>query len=62
MKLHELVSDPMVFEVPYNVVTWNGTDKQFLFSNFVTDTIPEELENRTIKHIAMCDGYLEIEI
>jgi len=62
MTLFDLVGDPMIFEAPYNVVTFEGTKKRFLFSNFISDTIPEELADKTVKHITIQDGFIEIEI
>ena len=52
----------MIFEAPYNVVTFEGTEKIFLFSNFISDTVPEKLADKTIKHITTHDGFIEIEI
>lgn len=62
MTLSDLVSDPAVFEVPYNVVTWKDGKTIFLYSNFTSDDIPETLASQTIRHITMQEGYLEIEI
>lgn len=62
MSLFDLVGDPMIFEAPYNVVTFEGTEKIFLFSNFISDTVPEKLADKTIKHITTHDGFIEIEI
>ena len=61
MKLWELL-ETIEWETPYNVVKYSGSERKFLFSNFLTDTVPDEFQNATVQKIVMRDNYIDIEI